>query len=89
MASRNARTPSYTVQYGTQSLTLLQPRALLPLASGGRQHRVVQGERLDLLAWRYYRDPLMAWMIADANGCSHPDELLEPGRLLVIPPDPR
>ena len=89
MSSRHAKTGTYTVRHDGQRLELLQPRLLPPLATGGRQHRVVSGERLDLIAWRYYRDPLLAYLIADANGCAHPDDLLVPGRVLFIPPDPR
>jgi nucleoid-associated protein YgaU len=48
-------------------------------------HRVAAGDRLDLLAARYYGDPLQSWRIVDANGGMDPFELLEPGRTLVIP----
>jgi len=30
-------------------------------------HQVIQGDRLDLLAFRYYGDPTKWWIIADAN----------------------
>jgi len=45
----------------------------------------VAGDRLDLLAARYFGDPLQYWRIADANPAPSPDELLEPGRVLIIP----
>ena len=48
-------------------------------------HRVAEGDRLDLLAWRYLRDPEHFWRLCDANGALDPDELRELDRLLRIP----
>jgi len=48
------------------------------------EHEVVQGDRLDLIAARWYGDPQLWWRIADANPCSHPDELTRVGRRLRI-----
>ncbi len=52
-------------------------------------HLVTQGERTDLLAFRYYGDPLKFWHIADANDdVMQAEELtFEPGRRILIPPD--
>jgi len=52
-------------------------------------HLVTQGERTDLLAFQYYRDPLKFWRIADANtDVMQAEELTaEPGRRILIPPD--
>jgi hypothetical protein len=48
-------------------------------------HAVVQGERLDHLAARYFGDPELFWRLADANGALRPDELVETlGRRLRI-----
>lgn len=54
------------------------------------EHLVVAGDRLDLLAQRYYGDPLLSWRIADANRAQDPSELVdEPGRVLhITAPDP-
>ncbi len=50
-------------------------------------HEVVQGDRLDLLAHHYYRDPERFWRICDLNRGRWPDDLTaEPGRTLLIPP---
>jgi nucleoid-associated protein YgaU len=50
------------------------------------EHVVVPGDRLDLLADRYYGDPLLAWRIADANVALDPAELVAtPGRVVRIP----
>ena len=40
-----------------------------------REHIVVQGDRLDNLAYQYLGDPEQFWRIADANGAMHPVDL--------------
>lgn len=50
-----------------------------------REHRVSGHERLDSLAQRYYEDPLLFWLICDANETIFPDDLMVPGRVLRIP----
>jgi len=50
-----------------------------------REHRVVAGERLDQLAYKYYGDPLLYWLICDANDALFPEDLMVPGRVLRIP----
>jgi nucleoid-associated protein YgaU len=65
-----------------------QPYVLLrPLTepTAIQAHTVVQGDRLDVLAFRAYRDAEQFWRICDANPTFRPDDLLEPGRLLRIP----
>ncbi|MEJ2862570.1 tail protein X [Actinomycetospora flava] len=51
-------------------------------------HRVLTGDRLDLLAARYYGDSTAWWRIAEANDALDPDTLTGPdavGAVLVIP----
>jgi nucleoid-associated protein YgaU len=49
------------------------------------QHTVKQGDRLDLLAARYLGDPLLFWLICDANSATRPDALVErPGTVLNL-----
>ncbi len=49
------------------------------------QHSVVQGDRLDLIAAKYLGDPLMFWLICDANGALRPDDLIStPGTTIAI-----
>jgi nucleoid-associated protein YgaU len=49
------------------------------------RHTVVHGDRLDLLAAKYLGDPLVYWLICDANGAMRPDELVQtPGSVLSI-----
>ena len=49
------------------------------------QYTVHQGDRLDLIAAKYLGDPLMAWLICDANGAIRPHDLVATaGRILAI-----
>lgn len=49
------------------------------------KHTVRQGDRLDLIAAKYLGDPLVFWLICDANGAINPEQLVEtPGRVLNI-----
>jgi nucleoid-associated protein YgaU len=54
-----------------------------------REHRVEAHERLDMLAQRYYGDPLLFWLICDANETLFPEDLMVPGRVLRIPRNQR
>jgi len=50
-----------------------------------QEHTVVQGERLDNIAARFFGDPELFWRIADANDAMRPEELVETvGRKLKI-----
>ncbi|HMO77153.1 MAG TPA: hypothetical protein PKD48_17590 [Sphingopyxis sp.] len=50
------------------------------------RHRAVEGDRLDLLAWRHLGDPTAWWMIADANRVTHPAALPgAPGDTTAVP----
>jgi nucleoid-associated protein YgaU len=40
-------------------------------------HTVRHGDRLDLLAAKYLGDPLIYWLICDANGAIRPEQLVE------------
>lgn len=84
--SRYADTP-VVAQPGDPPIAHLG-RRLVPLperlATLG-EHEVVEGDRLDLIAARWYGDPELWWRIADANPCAHPDELTaQIGRRLRI-----
>jgi len=50
---------------------------LLPSVSGTFQHTVEDGDRLDHIAFQYYRQPTKWWRISDAN-----PEFLSPQELL-------
>jgi hypothetical protein len=81
-------TLTYTAPNG-QSVTYLArrfvPQPGAPNYSTVAQHTVKQGDRLDLIAANYLGDPLMFWLLCDANGAVRPDALVEtPGTVLKI-----
>jgi hypothetical protein len=48
-------------------------------------HSVRQGDRLDLIAAKYLGDPLIFWLICDANGAIEPSDLVATlGKVLNI-----
>lgn len=49
-----------------------------------REHTVVEGERLDHIAFKELGDAEQFWRICDANNAMHPEDLLEIGRKLRI-----
>ncbi len=49
------------------------------------QYSVRQGDRLDLITPTYLGDPLVFWIICDANGAIRPYDLVAtPGKVLAI-----
>jgi nucleoid-associated protein YgaU len=81
-------TLSYTAPDG-QTITYLArrfvPQPGKPNFSTVAQHRVKQGDRLDLIAAKYLGDPLIFWLLCDANGAIRPDDLVEtPGTIISI-----
>jgi hypothetical protein len=69
-----------------QTVSYLAMREI-PATAAGYRHTVKTGERLDILAYNFYRNPEKFWLIADANTEMDPEDLLEVGRQLLIPPD--
>ena len=59
----------------------------VPSTPAGFRHTLSDGERLDTLAYTYYRNPEKFWRIADANTAMDPQDLIEPGLQIFIPPD--
>lgn len=68
------------------SVTALRIR-FIPPTPAGFLHTFSADERLDLVAFNFYRNPEKFWLIADANTEMDPEDLLVPGRQLLIPPD--
>jgi len=61
------------------------PQPGAPNFSTINQYTVHQGDRLDLIAAKFLGNPLMAWLICDANGAIRPHDLVAtPGRVLAI-----
>jgi hypothetical protein len=76
----NSGTLSYSAPNG-QTITYLAQR-FVPQPGAANystvaMHTVRSGDRLDLLAAKYFGDPLMYWLICDANGAIRPNQLVE------------
>jgi cupin superfamily acireductone dioxygenase involved in methionine salvage len=84
--SRYQNTGSYRVTLNGKEKSALKIR-FIPATPAGFYHTFTADERLDILAYRFYRNPEKFWLIADANTEMDPEDLLEPGRQLLIPPD--
>jgi len=91
--------PTDSRYYGSSTLTYVTPtgesiaylaRRIVPQPGAPNfatvaQHTVRQGDRLDLIAAKYLADPLIFWLICDANGAIEPGDLVETmGRVLNI-----
>jgi len=81
-------TLTYTTPTG-QNITYLArrfvPQPGAPNFATIAQYTVKQGDRLDLIAGKYLGDPLIFWLICDANGAIRPHALVEtPGLVLQI-----
>jgi hypothetical protein len=71
-----------TIPYLTRRIV---PQPGAPNYSTINQYTVRQGDRLDIIAAQYLGDPLMAWLICDANGAIRPHDLVAtPGKVLAI-----
>jgi nucleoid-associated protein YgaU len=70
-----------------RTVRVKRTRATLNL-SGSFQYTVKDGDRPDLLSHQFYQTPRKWWLICDANpDIMYPDEMLVPGRILIIPPN--
>lgn len=49
------------------------------------EHVWMQGDRLDILAQKYYGDARLWWIIAEYNNIMHFFEEIEYGRVLILP----
>ena len=54
-----------------------------------KRHEVTQGDRIDLLAQKYLRDPLQFWRICDTNSALWPPDLLAINGKRIGIPDPQ
>ena len=59
---------------------------IIPQPAALQAYTVTQGDRLDLIAYRFFRDPQQFWRIADANRAMLPETLTSrAGTRLAIP----
>ena len=78
------RTPVVEIEGGSRALGLRR----IPSPPGALEHVVMDGERLDHLAARFYGDATRYWVLLDGNPEElNPLELLVPGRRIAVPAD--
>jgi hypothetical protein len=84
--SRYARVPQAVfvdTDRRSRPYTLLRPFG--PVAPTQQVHELGDGERLDLVAFRFFGDPEQFWRICDANATLRPDDLEVVGTRFIIP----
>jgi hypothetical protein len=69
-----------------EPVELIDLRAI-PKTTGDFRLTPTDSDRLDHLAWRFYRDPTKFWRICDASDYLDPLDVLYPGEPVIIPPD--
>lgn len=84
----NSATLQYTAPNGQVIAYLVRrfvPQPGTPNYATVAQHTVTRGDRLDLIAAKYLGDPLMFWLLCDANGAIRPNSLVAtPGSVVAI-----
>jgi len=85
--SRYARTPVLTADDGRGGIQQVLDLRETPATSAVLRIVATDADRLDLLAFRYYRDPTRFWRICDATSDLDPFDVLFPGQPVPIPPD--
>jgi len=86
-SSRYVKTGTYAAEDASgEVIEALELRAI-PSTSGIFFHTPREGEWLDTLAQRYFRDPKKFWKICDASDVLDPFDVIVPGRPILIPPN--
>ena len=86
--SRYLRVAEYSLLDGQGNARTLKRTREPRLLEAAHEYQVREGDRLDLLAMKFYRNPRKWWLIADANPqILSPEDLLVPGLLIFIPRD--
>jgi hypothetical protein len=85
--SRYAATPLVVWQHPSGAQIELRALRAIPQRSSVFSVTPVEGDRLDLLAARFYRDPLLYWRIADAADHLDPFDIVTPGEPVPVPPN--
>jgi hypothetical protein len=83
--SRYAKVPRLTYVDASGRVVTYTTTRLIPDAPPVAGHRVVDGDRLDRIAWDQFRDAERYWRICDANDALWPDDVLQEGVIIDIP----
>jgi hypothetical protein len=85
--SRYRSTPVLTVDDGRRGRVPMLDLRETPAAGGVLRLMPTDSDRLDLLAFEYYRDATRFWRICDASSRLDPFDVVVPGEPMQIPPD--
>ena len=85
--SRYAKTPLVVYEHPSGEQYELRQLRDIPRPAAVFSATPVEGDRLDLLAARFYRDPLLFWHIADACDFLDPFDIVVPGEPVPVPPN--
>lgn len=86
--SRYEKVDDYKFKRSDGSEVSIKQKRKIPDPLGKILHVVQEGDRTDLLAYRYYRDPLKFWKLADANEEMNPENLMsKTGEKIIVPPN--
>jgi hypothetical protein len=86
--SRYEKVKDYTFRRIDGSQVVIKQKRSIPQPKAKLIHTVQEGERTDILADRYYNDPLKFWKLGDGNDEMDAERLVaEPGRKITVPPN--
>jgi hypothetical protein len=85
--SRYKSTPVLTVDDGQGATHPLLDLRETPPTGGVLHVTPTDSDRLDHLAWRFYRDATRFWRICDASSELDPFDVLAAGEPILMPPD--
>lgn len=86
-ADTGTATRTVTDPTGTERVIRYARRRIIPRQDDLptlAEHRVADGDRLDLVTARYAGDPQQFWRLCDANAVLRPTELEQTGRIVRI-----
>ena len=84
--SRYEKIDTNAITDSTGRVLVYKKIRFIPPTQGVVGYSVRQGDRLDQIANRSFRDPQRFWRVCDANEAMWPDDLLLIGHVLEIPP---
>jgi len=90
LKSNNLYRTGYVVDFGTEKV-FTRDKVTLQNKSASTYHTVIDGDRLDLIAYKYYSKKVADaskywWVLADVNDIYDPMDITEyVGQQLVIP----
>lgn len=84
--SRYEKVPTLALTDASGRVVAYKSTRFIPRTPALEGHQVTAGERLDQIAWQHYRNPERFWRICDANYALWPDDILDEGAIIAVPP---